>query len=179
VNALSSALAVFTAISYLFIYTPLKRKTPLCTFAGAVPGAMPPLIGWAAASGSVENAKAWLLYSVLFLWQFPHFMAIAWMYREDYARAGYLVLPTGKQSGRFMSWQALLASLVLIPISLMPSMIGHRGPVYSVLAGILSWLLLYYSARLAFQRSVLAARRLLLASIVYLPLGLCLLILEK
>jgi protoheme IX farnesyltransferase len=179
VNALSSALAVFTAISYLFIYTPLKRKTPLCTFAGAVPGALPPLIGWAAASGSVVNAKAWLLYSVLFLWQFPHFMAIAWMYRLDYARAGYLVLPPGKQSGRFMSWQALLAALALIPISLMPSMIGHRGPVYSVLAGILSSLLLYYSARLAFQRSVLAARRLLLASIVYLPLAFCLLMFGK
>jgi protoheme IX farnesyltransferase len=178
VNALSSALAVFTAISYLFIYTPLKRKTPLCTFAGAVPGALPPLIGWAAASGSVVNAKAWLLYSVLFLWQFPHFMAIAWMYRLDYARAGYLVLPLGKQSGRFMSWQALLAALALIP-SLMPSMIGHRGPVYSVLAGILSSLLLYYSARLAFQRSVLAARRLLLASIVYLPLAFCLLMFGK
>jgi len=103
VNALSSALAVFTATSYLFIYTPLKRKTPLCTLAGAVPGAMPSLIGWAAASGSFVSAKAWMLYIVLFLWQFPHFMAIAWMYREDYARAGYLVLPPGEQSGRFMS----------------------------------------------------------------------------
>jgi protoheme IX farnesyltransferase len=179
VNALSSALAVFTAATYLLIYTPLKRKTPLCTLVGAVPGAMPPLIGWAAASGSIASGKAWILYAVLFLWQFPHFMAIAWMYREDYARAGYVVLPTGEQSGRFMSWQAVLASLALIPVSLIPTMIGQRGLVYFVLAGILSSLFFYYSAGLAFQRSALAARRLLLASIVYLPLALCLLILEK
>jgi len=179
VNALSSALAVFTATSYLFIYTPLKRKTPLCTLVGAVPGAMPPLIGWAAASGSVLNAKAWTIYAVLFLWQFPHFMAIAWMYRVDYARAGYLVLPAGEESGRFMSWQALLASLVLIPISLIPALIGHRDPVHFVLAGILSSLFFFCSASLALQSSVLAARRLLLASIVYLPLAFCLLVLEK
>ncbi len=174
-NALSSALAVFTAATYLLIYTPLKRKTPLCTLAGAVPGAMPPLIGWAAAAGSVTSAKAWMLYAVLFLWQFPHFMAIAWMYRDDYARAGYLVLPPGEQSGRFMSWQALLASLVLIPVSLIPTLIGHVGLVYFVPAGLLSSLFFYYSASLAFQRSVLAARRLLLASSVYLPLAFCLL----
>jgi protoheme IX farnesyltransferase len=177
VNALSSALAVFTAISYLFVYTPLKRKTPLCTFAGAVPGAMPPLIGWAAASGRL-SIEAWVLFLMLFLWQFPHFMAIAWMYRVDYARAGYLVLPPGEQSGRFMSRQSLLASLSLIPVSLIPT-VGHAGPVYFVLAGILSSLFFYYSASLAFQRSVLAARRLLLASIVYLPLAFCLLVLEK
>jgi protoheme IX farnesyltransferase len=178
VNALSSALAVFTATTYLLIYTPLKRKTPLCTLAGAVPGAMPPLIGWAAASGTL-NLEAWGLYLVLFLWQFPHFMAIAWMYRDDYARAGYLVLPPGEQSGRFMACQALLASLALIPASLMPTLIDRAGPVYFVLAGILSALFFYYSARLAFQRSTLAARRLLWASIVYLPLAFCLLMLEK
>ncbi len=179
VNALSGALAVFTAASYLFIYTPVKRKTPFCTLAGAIPGAMPTLIGWAAAAGSVTSAKAWMLYAVLFLWQFPHFMAIAWMYRQDYARAGYLVLPPGEHSGRFMSWQALLASLALIPVSLIPTVISHAGPVYFVLAGILSSLFFYYSASLALQRSALAARRLLLASIVYLPLAFCLLTLEK
>lgn len=179
VNALSGALAVFTAASYLFIYTPVKRKTPFCTLVGAIPGAMPTLIGWAAAAGSVTSAKAWMLYAVLFLWQFPHFMAIAWMYRQDYARAGYLVLPPGEHSGRFMSWQALLASLALIPVSLIPTVISHAGPVYFVLAGILSSLFFYYSASLALQRSALAARRLLLASIVYLPLAFCLLTLEK
>jgi len=152
VNPLASALALFTLTTYLLVYTPLKRKTPLCTLAGAVPGAMPPLIGWAAASGSVLNAKAWTLYAVL---------------------------PPGEESGRFMSWQALLASLVLIPISLIPALIGHRDPVHFVLAGILSSLFFYCSASLALQRSVLAARRLLLASIVYLPLAFCLLVLEK
>lgn len=179
VNALSSALAVFTATSYLFIYTPLKRKTPLCTLAGAVPGAMPPLIGWAAASGSIASAEPWMLYAVLFFWQFPHFMAIAWMYRKDYARAGYLVLPSGERSGRFMSWQAFLSSLALIPASLCPAIIAHAGPVYIVLAGTLSSSFFYYSASLALQRSAVAARQLLLASIVYLPLAFCLLMLEK
>src|SRR2546430_13824079 len=101
VNLLSSVLAIATLLSYLFFYTPLKRKTPLCTLVGAFPGAMPPLIGWAAASGKL-NFEAWTLYAVLFLWQFPHFMAIAWMYREDYDRAGYLVLPHyGRARARF------------------------------------------------------------------------------
>jgi heme o synthase len=178
VNLLASLLAALTLASYLAIYTPLKRKTPLCTLVGALPGAMPPLIGWAAASGRL-SLEAWILYLMLFLWQFPHFMAIAWMYREDYASAGYLVLPRGRQTGRFMSCQALVPSLALIPVSLIPTMIGHAGPVYFVLAGIFSSLFFYYSASLAFQRSALAARRLLLASIVYLPLAFCLLMLEK
>jgi protoheme IX farnesyltransferase len=98
VNALASILAVVTLLGYLFVYTPLKRKSPLCVVAGALAGAMPPLIGWAAASGSIASARAWTLYAVLFLWQFPHFMAIAWMYREDYARAGYLVLPEREEA---------------------------------------------------------------------------------
>src|SRR5882724_2877527 len=92
VNLLASLLAVLTLSSYLLLYTPLKRKTPLCTLAGAFPGAVPPLIGWAAASGSITSGNAWMIYALLFLWQFPHFMAIAWMYREDYDRAGYLIL---------------------------------------------------------------------------------------
>src|ERR1700751_3274819 len=95
VNPLASLLAALTLLTYLFLYTPLKRKTPLCVLVGAIPGAMPPLIGWAGASGRL-NIEAWILYAIVFLWQFPHFMAIAWMYREDYDRAGYLVLPKGK-----------------------------------------------------------------------------------
>ena len=100
VNLLASVLALLTLLSYLFLYTPLKRRTPLCVLVGAFPGAMPPLIGWAAASGRL-NIEAWLLYAILFLWQFPHFMAIAWMYREDYDRAGYLVLPKGQCESSF------------------------------------------------------------------------------
>src|SRR5216684_6420566 len=116
VNGLASALAVLTLLTYLFIYTPLKRKTPLCTLVGAFPGAMPPLIGWAAASGSI-GSEAWILYAALFLWQFPHFMSIVWMYREDYARAGYLVLPnSGGES--FMAWFTLAPSLALLMVNL-------------------------------------------------------------
>src|SRR5246127_418840 len=111
VNLLASLLAALTLLSYLLLYTPLKRKTPLCTLVGAFPGAMPPLIGWAGASGKL-NVEAWTLYGVLFLWQFPHFMAIAWMYRDDYDRAGYLVLPPGGRAREhFVYWQTLLPLL--------------------------------------------------------------------
>src|SRR5580693_582656 len=105
-NALASLLSILTLLGYLFLYTPLKRKTRLCTLIGALPGATPPLIGWAAASGRLDG-NAWLLFAIVFLWQFPHFMAIAWMYREDYARAGYVVLPAGKSKDRFVAWQTL------------------------------------------------------------------------
>jgi heme o synthase len=168
VNLLASLLAVGTLLSYLFVYTPLKRRTPLCTLVGAFPGAVPPLIGWAATSGRLEP-RAWLLYAVVFLWQFPHFMAIAWMYRDDYARAGYLVLPAGSRRDRFVIWQSLVASLALIPLSLIPAVTAASGRAYSVGALILGSIFLYYSARFAFHRSHIAARRLLTASIVYLP----------
>src|SRR6202050_1727268 len=178
VNAKASLIALFTLASYLEVYTPLKRKTPLCTFVGALPGAMPPLIGWAAASGTL-SFEAFVLWAILFLWQFPHFMAIAWMYREDYARAGYLVLPQGEQGGRLMSWQALVPSLGLIPVSLSPTVIGGAGSLYFAVAVMLGVGFLYYSARLAYQRSNAAARKLLMASIVYLPLVLLLMVLDK
>src|SRR3984957_5844177 len=110
VNGLASLLAAFTLLSYLFVYTPLKRRTPLCTLIGAFPGAAPPLIGWAAAQGRLEP-EAWVLYVMVFLWQFPHFMAIAWMYREDYDRAGYLVLPKGNARIPFMTLETLLPLL--------------------------------------------------------------------
>jgi protoheme IX farnesyltransferase len=178
VNALTCLLAVLTLGSYLALYTPLKRKTPLCTLVGALPGAMPPLIGWAASSETL-SFEAWELYVMLFLWQFPHFMAIAWMYREDYARAGYLVLPRGQQSGNFMSCQAFVASLTIIPVSLIPTLIGDAGLVYFVAACLLSSGFFFYSARLAFRRTNAAARRLLMASIIYLPLVLLVMVLNK
>jgi protoheme IX farnesyltransferase len=139
---------------------------------------MPPLIGWAAASGKL-SVEAWVLYIMLLLWQFPHFMAIAWMYREDYARAGYLVLPRGEQSGRFMSWLALVPSLALISVGLSPTMIGHVGAVYCVSACILSSGFSCFSARLTLRTSNVAARRLLMASIVYLPMAFFLMVLYK
>jgi heme o synthase len=174
VNVLASLLAVVTLAGYLLLYTPLKRKTPWCTLAGAFVGATPPLIGWAAASGRLSS-EAWVLYAILFLWQFPHFMAIAWMYREDYARAGYLVLPRGESAARFMSWQAMAPSLALIPVSL----IAGASPAYRVLACIASAVYLYYSGRLALERSNLAAKRLLMVSIIYAPLVFCLMIFDK
>jgi heme o synthase len=169
VNVLASLLAVATMLSYLFLYTPLKRKTPLCTLVGAFPGAMPPLIGWAAASGRL-SPEAWALYAALFLWQFPHFMAIAWMYREDYSRAGYLVLPSGKSKAGFMGWLTVLPLLGLNLVSLIPAFTGHAGPVYPVGALLLGSSFLYFGAQLVRRKSNLAARRLLQASIVYLPL---------
>src|SRR5216684_3035705 len=133
-NALASFLSILTLLGYLFLYTPLKRKTPLCTLIGALPGATPPLIGWAAACGHLDG-NAWLLFAIVFLWQFPHFMAIAWMYREDYARAGYVVLPAGKSKDHFVAWQTSLPSLALLAVALGPAIRGESGIVY--LAGAL------------------------------------------
>jgi protoheme IX farnesyltransferase len=168
VNALASMIAFLTLTSYLFIYTPLKRKTPLCTLVGVFPGAAPPLIGCAAASGRL-GSEAWVLYSILFLWQFPHFMAIAWMYREDYVRAGYLVLPLGEERGRWMVWQSILPLLALVPLTVMPMLLMHDRLPYVVGVFILSSVFLLFGARLVLQRSNMEARRLLFVSIMYLP----------
>jgi len=178
VNVLASLLAVVTLLTYLFLYTPLKRKTSLCTLIGAFPGAVPPLIGWAAARGRLEPT-AWVLYALVFLWQFPHFMAIAWMYREDYARAGYRVLPAGGLRERFVIWQSLIASLALIPLSLIPTITGESGRLFLLGAFILGSIFLCYSANFALRRSNVAARQLLAASIIYLPLIFILMMLNK
>jgi protoheme IX farnesyltransferase len=168
VNALASLLAVLTLLSYLFLYTPLKRRTPLCVLAGAFPGAMPPLIGWAASSGSL-SIGSWALYTVLFLWQFPHFMAIAWMYRKDYARAGYIVLPKGRAKVRFVTVQSLLPLLTLVPFSLLATPLARLGLVYSIGALFLGLGFFYCAAQFVGRKSGLSARRLLFASILYLP----------
>src|SRR6266436_3152589 len=168
VNLLASALAALTLLTYLFLYTPLKRKTSLCVLVGAFPGAMPPLIGWAAASGRL-NSEAWTLYAILFLWQFPHFMAIAWMYREDYDRAGYLVLPKGKARVPFVTLETLLPLIALVAISMVQFPTRHAAIFYC--AGALLGLgFLYFGFEFVLRRSRAAARRLLAASIVYLPL---------
>ena len=168
VNLLASVLAVLTLLTYLFLYTPLKRKTPWCVFVGAFPGAMPPLIGWAAASGRL-NSEAWTLYAILFLWQFPHFMAIAWMYREDYDRAGYLVLPKGKTRVPFVTLETLLPLLAVVAISMVQFPARHAAMFYCASA-LLGLGFLYFGLKFVLQRSRSAARRLLAASIVYLPL---------
>src|SRR5260370_1297336 len=177
-NALASLLSILTLLGYLFLYTPLKRKTPLCTLIGALPGATPPLIGWAAACGRLDG-NAWLLFAIVFLWQFPHFMAIAWMYREDYARAGYVVLPTAKSKHRFVAWQTSLPSFALFSVAPTPASRGESLVVYLAGALLLVGIFLCYSARFAFQMSTVSARRLLFASILYLPLLLAFLALDK
>jgi heme o synthase len=177
-NRLTALLAVLTLLGYLFLYTPLKRKTPLCTLVGAFPGAVPPLIGWAAARGRLDP-EAWVLSLIVFLWQFPHFMAIAWMYRDDYSRAGYHVLPAQASRDRFVTWQSYGCSLALVLVALIPSVAGDSGVIYSVGAFLLSLAFLYFSERFAFHRSNITARQLLVSSILYLPLLFALLMCDK
>jgi protoheme IX farnesyltransferase len=177
-NPLTSALALATLATYLVFYTPLKRQTPLCTLVGAFPGAMPPLIGWAAVRNGLSG-QAWVLYAMLFLWQFPHLLAIAWMYREDYARAGLQMLPRGDRDGRATVRQILGYTLALLPVSLIPAFTGHAGVLYLVGAGILGGGFLYYGARLAARRTNVLAKQLLMASILYLPLVFILLMVDR
>jgi len=166
---LASLLALGTLASYLIVYTPLKRRTPLCTVVGAFPGAMPPLIGWAAVHNSL-SPQAWVLYAILFLWQFPHLLAIAWMYREDYDRAGLQMLPRRNDAGRAAARQIVACSLALLPVSLIPTFTGHAGVLYLMGAAVLGTAFLYYGVRMAIQRTNTVAKQLLMASIVYLPL---------
>jgi heme o synthase len=168
VNLLASGLAVITLLTYLFLYTPLKRRTPLCVFVGAFPGAMPPLIGWAAASGRF-NTAAWTLYALLFLWQFPHFMAIAWMYREDYDRASYMVLPKANARVPFVVLETLLPLAALVAINMVQCPARHAAMFYCS-GALLGLGFLYFGLEFVLERSRAAARRLLAASIVYLPL---------
>jgi len=167
VRPAASLVAVLTLACYLFLYTPLKRRTPLCTLVGAVPGAMPVLIGYVAAAGKLDS-PAWILYAILFLWQFPHFMAIAWMYREDYARAGYEILPVG-HNAQFMGWQCVLPAFALACVAVAPLVLRHASAAVTVGTLLLSLSFFYFAARLAVARSNVAARRLLLVSVLYLP----------
>jgi protoheme IX farnesyltransferase len=178
VNPLTALCGVTVIIGYLFLYTPLKTRTTLSTVVGAFPGAMPPLMGWTAATGEV-TAGAWVLFAILFLWQFPHFLAIAWMYREDYGRAGIVMLPVVEPEGRITGQQIVAYTLLLVPISLLPTVMGISGQVYFYGAIALGLLFLYSSVRAAFSRSRQEARRLLLASVIYLPLLFVLMVLNR
>ncbi len=169
VNWLASALGIATPLMYLFLYTPLKQKTWWSTTVGAFPGAMPPLIGYAAAATSINRRKPGSLAAILFLWQFPHFYAIAWMYREDYSRAGIRMLPVVEPDGESTARQILLYSILLIPISLLPKWMGMTGTIYMVGAIALGLLFLYSGIRVSLDRTKLRARKVLLASVIYLP----------
>ena len=177
VNRLAAVLAISTLLSYLLIYTPLKRKTPLCTLLGAFPGAMPTLIGWAGASASVDR-HAWFLFAILFLWQFPHFLAIALMYREDYARAGYKMLPRFDLDSRFTRAEIMGFTVILVVTTMLP-LVDHRGPIYlsgMFLAGVF---LLYHVTKLARSTSKVLASRVVHASVIYLPLVLGMIVARK
>src|SRR6202050_2834925 len=162
VNALTGWLGLFTLLSYLFIYTPLKQRSPHSTTIGAIPGAMPPLIGFAAASGTL-TWDAWILFAILFFWQFPHFYAIAWMYREDYERAGIRMLPVVEPDGESTARRILAYSLILIPISLVPKFLSMTGNLYLAGALALGLLFLYAGVRVSFDRTRQRAPRVLLA----------------
>jgi heme o synthase len=168
-NQLTAWLGLFTLGTYLFVYTPLKQRTPHATTVGAIPGAMPPVIGYAAASGMVDE-RAIVLFAILFLWQFPHFYSIAWLYREDYSRAGIKMLPVVDPTGLRTARQILAYALLLVPISAAPSYLDMTGNIYLAGALLLSLAYLYYGMRIARERTLLRARAVLLASIVYLPL---------
>lgn len=177
VNPLSALLAVSTLLSYLLIYTPLKRKTPLCTLLGAFPGAMPTLIGWAGASASI-NRHAWFLFALLFLWQFPHFLAIALMYRDDYARAGYRMLPRFDLDSRFTRAEILGFTLILIAATLLP--LADRGSfIYMSGVSLAGCYLLYHVSKLAKSASTVLARHVVHASVLYLPVVLAMMMVAK
>jgi protoheme IX farnesyltransferase len=178
VNLLSAVIATASWASYVLVYTPLKRLTPLCTLVGAVPGALPPVIGWAGARNGL-SLEAWALFGILFLWQLPHFLAIAVLHRDDYVRAGFPMLPAVEPDGLMTARQTALYGVALLPISLVPSVVGLAGPVYFFGALLLSGAFLVVAVRAAWLRSTESARQLFHASIAYLPLLLILLAMDR
>lgn len=178
VNSASAGLAAATVVSYVFLYTPLKRRTSLCTLVGAVPGAMPPMIGWAAARGSLA-LEAWVLFAILFLWQLPHFLAIAWVHREDYARAGFRMLPVVDPDGLSTARQMVLYGLALLPISLLPTVLGATGERYFIGAALAGVWFVGMTIAAARRRSTALASRLFLTSVGYLPVVLGLMVLDR
>jgi protoheme IX farnesyltransferase len=169
VNPLTAALGLVVIIGYVFLYTPLKTKTSVSTAIGAIPGAMPPLMGWTSSANEI-TLGAWALFAVLFLWQFPHFLAIAVMYRDQYAKAGILMLPVVEPSGRMTARQIVLFTIMLVPVSLAPFFIGFAGVIFLAGASLLGIWFLWESIGAAKAKTVERNRRLLLVSVIYLPL---------
>jgi protoheme IX farnesyltransferase len=167
-NGLAALVAIATIASYALVYTPLKRVTSFATVIGAVPGALPPVIGWAAARGDL-SLEAWVLFAIVFFWQMPHVLAVSWLYREDYARGGIRVLPVEEPDGRSTSLQVINYAAALIPVSLLPTVVGLAGRVYLAGALVLGVISLALAVRFAQQRTPERARQLFYASLVYLP----------
>jgi protoheme IX farnesyltransferase len=177
-NLLAAGVALATIVSYVAIYTPLKRRSSFGTVIGAIPGALPPVIGWAAARGAL-TAEAWALFGIVFLWQLPHFLAIAWIYRDDYARAGYPMLPVIEPDGHSTARQSLIYAAALVPLSLAPTLLQIAGNVYFVVALALGLAFVYLTFRFARTRAVRDARAVFFGSIAYLPLVWILMIADK
>ncbi len=178
VNAISALLAIGTLVGYLFVYTPSKRYTSLSTIIGAFPGAIPILIGWVAVTGNID-LRGWTLFAILFLWQIPHFLAIAWMYRKDYARAGFPMLTVIEPEGLSAAHQSVIYLVALVPISLFPTRLGLTGEVYFIGALVLGLGFLASGVMVAIKRTNTSARQMLFASIIYLPVLLLLMIIDK
>jgi protoheme IX farnesyltransferase len=178
VNPVAASLGLFTLLSYLLLYTPLKRRSPICTAIGAIQGTMPPLIGYAAAGHGIDT-RALALFLILFIWQFPHFDAIAWMYRDDYARGGIRMLPVIDSEGVWTARRVLVCSVLLVPISLAPSFLGMTGGFYAVVAIAAGLGLLCCGARMARKRNLASAHALLLATVIYLPTLLGVMVLDR
>jgi len=178
VNVLTSAIGAVSLVSYLFIYTPLKRVTWLNTAIGAVPGALPPLMGWTGARGELSS-DGWALFAILAFWQLPHFLAIAWIYREDYARAGFKMLPGIDPQGQRTGRQAVWHTLGLLPVSLCPFIFKLTGPAYLIGALALGLAFIWFAVRFSRGHTMLRARQLFFASIMYLPALLTLMVLDK
>jgi heme o synthase len=177
-NALSAALAAITIVIYIFAYTPLKRASTANTAVGAIPGAIPPMIGWAAARGDID-AGAWSLFVIVFLWQLPHFFAIAWMYREDYSRAGFRMISTDDSSGERSASQSVFFCILLLVLAGLPAFVGVASYLYEAIELVLGALFVAVAMRFLRLRTASAARLLFIASIVYLPLLLAALVLTK
>jgi protoheme IX farnesyltransferase len=177
-NLLAVAVALATLLSYVAVYTPLKRRSSFGTVIGAIPGALPPIIGWAASSSAIPT-EAWTLFGIMFCWQLPHFLAIAWMYREDYARAGFPMLPVLEPDGRSTGRQAVVYAAALVPLSLAPTLMGMTGAIYFAGALVLGLVFLGLTLQFARTRAVHDARRVFFGSIIYLPLLWILMIANK
>ena len=181
VNWLTAALGAFTLTSYIFVYTPLKRVSTICTIIGAVPGAVPPLMGWTAATNELANVRSaggWIIFGILFFWQLPHFMAISWMYRDDYARGGFAMLSVQDRDGAAVARQAIYYTLALLPVSIAPAILGMTGALYAVGAVLAGGALLAATIRFFFDRSVRNARSVFMISNLYLLTVMLLLVVD-